>query len=237
MRRSTIVLASLACSASLLLSACAEPAQTEAKDTTKITDLAPYPALEKGRTATLAAKDVTATGTIDVEGKPATITIRRGENKTQATVKGPTGNYEVLGVPGYIFVKTSKKTWEKLIGTSAAAQVGNRWVVSSDQGQLSTFASFVDLRTLFRTSGRIKKGKATKVNGTPSIALVDPPTNTDSTWWFASTGEPLLLDYRNGPNTRLKFDYEQLNPITVPNPSDIADIGTLQEGSGIPTTP
>jgi len=234
-RKTTAIVASTIGVLVLLLSGCSDPAPVAGTTPNGIQDLKAYPAFSKGSDATKAAVDVTARGTIGSQNKKSKITLQKGGPNARATVTGPTESYEVISVPGFLFVKTSPKAWTRLVGAENAKQIQGRWVVSSSQGQLESFSRFVDVGSFFRASGRIKKGPVTDVNGFESLSIIDPSTNTDSTWWFAINGEPLLQRYRSGPFTRLDFSYNVINAITPPNKDDIIDIASIQEGVATPS--
>ena len=57
------------------------------------------------------------------------------------------------------------------------------------------------------------------LNGKQALTLIDPPSNTDSTWWVSTTGEPVMLKWTSGKNTKYTFSYDDVNVVTAP-PAD-----------------
>lgn len=137
--------------------------------------------------------------------------------------------FQVITVPGFVFVKAPASVWKDYVTPRQASQLDNKWAVSNDQGPLEDFTQFTNTTRFFRTSGNIKKGKDTEVAGQQAITLIDPPTSTDSTWLIAASGSPLLLETESGDFTRVSFDYDEVNIVDLPNQEDVIDFTLVLE--------
>lgn len=230
LRRSLIT---LVCLSGLALAGCGSEAPPAAP-TTPASELSAPAAITASRSATESESDLTATGTIGYDDSASKYVLRRGGPKSEATVGQGKSQFQVITVPGFVFVKAPASVWKDYVTDRQAAQLDNRWTVSVDQGPLKDFTQFTNVTRFFRTSGNIRKGKPTEVNGQQAVTLIDPPISTNSTWWVAANGSPLLLKTQSGDFTRVAFDYEAVNIVDLPKEGEVIDF-TLVLENRVPT--
>jgi hypothetical protein len=214
------------------LVACAADESAEANG---IEDKSAVVAFIAGSEATTSRADIVYEGTVAVDGEKADIDAKIGGPRGQAAVVADDYRFEVITGGGQIFVRGDAAFWEKEVGKASAKKINDRWARSLQGGELQPFAQFTDIDTYLRASGRIKKGDVVDVGGEPALTISDPTTNTASTWWFATTGDPLMLKYTSGKETALVFNYDDAVFIDLPEPGDVVDISGIKFSTPRPT--
>jgi hypothetical protein len=225
MRKSLVA---LMCITGLLLAACSSPPPAAAP-ITPASELGATAAILASGSATNAEQDITITGTIGFDEGATKYVMRRGGPKSEAVVGEGASQFTVVGVPGFIFVKAPAVIWEDLLTPEQAERIDNKWVVSNAEGPLKDFSKFIDVSTFFRASGNVTKGKTETVDGEEAVTIIDPPTSTDSKWWIAAEGTPLLFKMKTGKYTRVAFDYDQTNIVDLPAEKDVTDFTLVLE--------
>lgn len=228
MRIRSLVTAVAVCALVLPVAACGtDTAATDGK-ANGIADQAAITVFQRGAQATLAATDVVASGELPVDGVQSKVESRFSGGAGEATVTSKSGRYQVVRSGQFIFVRGTQEFWTKLVGKEQAVKINDRWAQSLVDGPLSQFNFFVDRNSFFRASGKITKGEPTTTKGKPTIPIVDPKSNTDSTWWFSSTGEPVLDKYKSGAATNFTLSYNDVVVVTVPPAANAIDIGAIK---------
>jgi len=203
----------LVISCALIASGCSSP---KSEKPNGITDLAPVAAFQQAINATENFTDVTARGALLVNRKAAVVETRFSGPNASSTVKSKDSTFQVVRTGQFIYVRASVAFWTPYVGRAQAVSINTRWAQSLVDGSLSKFNFFVDRNTFFRASGRLKKGEIVDLNGKQALTLIDPPSNTDSTWWISTTGEPLMLKWTAGKNTKYTFSYDDVNVVEAP---------------------
>lgn len=212
----------------VVASGCSDSSDQASSNPNGITDLSAIAAFQEGATSTTTTTDVTVSGTLDIEGSAASMTSQFGADKAQSKVDGAKSKFEVIKSGQVLYVKADGAFWSDLVGEFQGGKIGSSWATSSVDGPLASFNYFVDLNSFFRSSARITKGEVTDVAGRPALPLTDPPSNTNSTWWFATTGDPSALKYNSGKITRLTFSYDEPVLIEVPPVDQTIDVSTIK---------
>jgi hypothetical protein len=120
------------------------------------------------------------------------------------------------------------------VGRPQAVSINTRWAQSLVDGPLAQFNFFVDKNTFFKASGRLKKGQVVDLNGKQALTLIDPPSNTDSTWWVSTTGEPVMLKWTSGKKTKYTFSYDDVNVVTAPPAGETVNINDVKIAGSTP---
>jgi len=214
------------------MAACGTDASNGSGEPNGIVDQSAITAFQRGAQATLAATDVVATGALPVDGVPSTVEQKFSGGSGEATVSSKASKYQVIRVGQNIYVRGDKEFWTDLVGSEQATKINERWAQSLVDGPLAQFNFFVDRNSYFPASGRITNGEVTTVNGQETLPIIDPKSNTDSTWWFSTKGEPVLHKYTSGKDTNFDIRYDDVVVIEAPPASSIIDIGSIK----VPTT-
>jgi hypothetical protein len=225
-RRTTAVIAAVA--AALLLGACSDSTDAANVEPNGLAEKSALEIFQTGARTTTETTDVTTQGKLPVDGRASTLTSRFGGANAEALVVSKDYTFEVKTNGALIFVRGEEEFWVDLVGKTQAQRIGGKWARTLVDGPLAPFAQFVDLDFYFRASGRIEKGVEKEVAGRPAVSVIDPPSNTDATWWFATTGEPVLLRYRSGKNTSIDLSYDETVIVQLPPPEDTIDISAIK---------
>jgi hypothetical protein len=62
--------------------------------------------------------------------------------------------------------------------------------------------------------------------------VTDPPSNTDASWWFATSGDPVLLKWESGEKTSFLLTYDETVLVTTPAADETVDINTISVPKG-----
>lgn len=212
----------------MVLAGCSDDTGVGAGDPNGIQNLGAIEAFQLGASTTTKATDVTVSGKQDVEGVSADLVSRFAADGAQSEIKSGKSTVGVIKTGGYLYVKADKAYWTPLVGGFQAGKIGTRWARSSVDGPLASFNAFVDLNSFFRTSARIEKGQVKDVDGVSALELIDPPTNTDSTWAFATDGEALALTYTSGTKTNVVFTYGEPVIVDAPPADQTVDVSGVK---------
>ncbi len=216
------------CAIALAAAGCSDANDPANQPSNGLADKGVVALFQTGAQATTEASDVVVTGETKVDGAAVKVTSRFGGDKAESVIVGKKFRFEVKSSGGQLYVRGDRTFWTNQIGRSEALRVGDKWISSLTEGPLATFNYFVDLDSLFRASGRIKKGDEVNVGDQPTIQVVDAPENTDSTWWFATTGDPVLVKCILNGDSPYSLDYSQVVLIDLPNPADTVDVAQLR---------
>jgi hypothetical protein len=216
------------CAVALVAAGCSDSTDPANQEPNGLADQDVVALFQTGARATTEASDVVVTGKTKVDGAAVDVTSRFGGDKAESSVVGKKFRFEVKSSGRVIFVRGDKAFWTNQVGSSEAQRIGNKWIRSLSEGALAPFNYFVDRNSLFRASGRIKKGDEGTVGDQPTIQVVDPPANTDSTWWFATTGDPVLVKCVLNGNSPYALDYSQVVIVDLPAPADTVDAAELR---------
>jgi hypothetical protein len=208
----------------LALTACTDESATENLESNGLQEKSAIQIFQEGARTTTESTDVVATGKVPVDKVDSEVVSRFGGVNAESTVVNDDYTLEIKTNGSLIFVKADEEYWVDQVGKTQALKIGDKWARSPIDGPLSQYSKFVDLDFFFRASGRIKKGDEDEVNGRPAIAVIDPPSNTDSRWWFATTGDPVLLSYESGEETAFDFAYDQVVLVDLPQPAETVDV-------------
>jgi hypothetical protein len=129
------------------------------------------------------------------------------------------------------FYARSSTLWRQVGGAGLASLIGDRWVILPI-GQLSgfpfantkTFLKLLDkqsLKSLKIASSHVARVKTT-VDGQPAIEL----SKGKSAVYIATTGQPYLLEMRQGSRNVLHFQYSGL-PVSIAAPPHAVDLSSL----------
>jgi hypothetical protein len=230
-RRKTLGSVVLVIACALIASGCSS---AKSEKPNGITDLAPIPAFQRAVNATQDATDVIARGALPVNGKAAVVETRFSGPNASATVKSKASTFQVIRTGQFIYVRASVEFWTPYVGRPQAVSINTRWAQSLVDGPLAQFNFFVDKNIFFKASGRIKKGTVVDLNGKQAFTLIDPPSNTDSTWWVSTTGEPVMLKWTSGKKTKYTFSYDDVNVVTAPPAGETVNINDVKIAGSTP---
>ena len=231
MRRKTLGSAVLVIACALIASGCSS---AKSEKVLGIADVPPVAAFQQSVNATENFTDVTARGALPVNGKAAVVETRFSGPNASSTVKSKDSPFQVVRTGQFIYVRASVAFWTPYVGRAQAVSINTRWAQSLVDGPLSKFTFFVDRNTFFRASGRLKKGKIVDLSGKEALTLIDPPSNTNSTWWIATKGEPLMLKWTSGKNTKYTFSYDDVNVVTAPPAGETVNINDVKIDGATP---
>lgn len=232
MRIRSLAVAAVVCALVLPMAACGSDESTGSGEPNGIVDQSAITAFQRGAQATLAATDVVASGALPVDGVQSTVEQKFSGGSGEATVTSKAAKYQVIRVGQNIYVRGDKAFWTELVGSEQATKINDRWAQSLVDGPLAQFNFFVDRNSYFRGSGNITTGDVTTVNGQETLPIIDPKTNTDSTWWLSTKGEPVLSKYKSGKDTNFDLRYDDVVVIEAPPAASVIDIGSIK----VPTT-
>jgi hypothetical protein len=191
-------------------------------------------ALERVKAATGHVKSVHVTGTISTNGDQLEVDVRLAQDKGAGTMRIGGGEVEVRRIGTTVYVNGDEKGYEGF-GADAdkATAAAGKWL-KSDQagGPLSSFSSFLDLKSLFGAlltpDGPVRAGDSTTINGRKALALIDTKS-AGGRLYVAETGDPVPLRIqKTGADAgRIDFtDYGETVDVQAPDGAvDISQLG------------
>jgi hypothetical protein len=197
-----------------------------------IASQSPARALARAQAAAASAATVHLAGSIGGTSGPISIDMRLVSGKGGAG-RAVLGGLDVrlIQVAGWVYVRGNKPLMRRLVGTSAAAKLGARWLKApASHGPLASLATLTDLRQLLAGTlanhHQLSRGAITAVDGRPALALADNVER--ATLYVAATGTPypLALVKRGQRGGRISFDRWN-KPVTLLAPPDAVNIKAL----------
>jgi len=191
--------------------------------------------LAAARSAALSAGAVHVSGRIVSGGSPITLDLdliapRGGRGRLTDNGLG----FELIQIGGTVYIKGSAAFYTHIAGPTAAQLLQGRWLKApTSSGEFSSIASLTDLNKLLSADlpnpRGLSKGKTTKINGIPAIAVTDPAKG--ETVYVATTGRPypLQLVKSGGGGGRISLDRWN-ERISLSAPPDSIDITRLRSG-------
>jgi hypothetical protein len=190
-------------------------------------------ALAKVKADAAAVTSVHVKGEIDQSGKSLGLDVRLGKAMGTGTLTISGGQLEIRLLNGTAYVRGDQAA---LIASGAPASqaslAADKWLKgSATTGSLSSFSSFLDIKTLFNAlltpQGSLKTGSSTTVNGTKAFSLIDT-SSSGGTLYIALTGKALPLRIMKTGSGGGQVDFTDYDAkVTVTAPAGAIDISQL----------
>ena len=191
--------------------------------------------LAKAKAALTSAKSFHVAGAMTDKGEKMSLDFRVAGKEVYGTMNMEGAKVQLLSVDGQQFMKPDKAFWTltagKKEGAAAAEVIGDRWVkVDKKDASFASLFTLTDVSKLLDADGKVTKGDAKDVNGTPAIGLHDGPKD-EGTLYVATVGEPYPLQLA-GPTPAdgaLNFSEfgETFPQIKKPAAADVFDMAKL----------
>ena len=224
----------------ILTSACASntPGSVSTPTTSASNGIAAEPVAKIVKTAftTLeSAGSVRLYGSFRDSGARYKVDVTMGTHGMRGTMTAPFHGVKLATVDMVLthgkFYARSRTLWRQVGGTGLASLIGDRWVILP-VGRLSAFPfanakTFIkllskrSLKSLKNAGAHVRRVKAT-VNGQPAIEISERGTAV----YIATTGQPYLLEIRQGSRNVLHFQYSGL-PLSIAAPPHAVDLSSL----------
>jgi len=214
----------LVCLAAAALAACGSGTTSNG-----IASEAPARVLARAVAAATSAATVHLAGSIGSAERPISIDMELVSGKGGAG-RAVLGGLDVrlIQVAGWLYLRGNAPLMRRLVGASAAAKLGGRWLKApASHGPLASLATLTDLRELIAGTlanhHQLSRGAISTVDGRPALALADNVER--ATLYVAATGTPypLALVKRGPGGGRISFEGWN-KPVTLlapPNPINI----------------
>jgi hypothetical protein len=129
------------------------------------------------------------------------------------------------------FYARSRSLWREVGGAGLASLIGDRWVIlpirqfsSFPFANVKTFTKLLSkhsLKSLDKATAHVARRKTT-IDGQPAIELSEHGTAV----YIATTGQPYLLEIRQGSHNVLRFQYSG-SPLRIAAPPHAVDLSAL----------
>jgi hypothetical protein len=190
-------------------------------------------ALAKVKAAANAITSVHVKGAIDQNGTSLALDVHLGKSSGSGTLTISGGQLEIRLVAGTAYVLGDQAALTAAgAPASQASLAAGKWLKgSATSGSLSSFSSFLNLKSLFNAlltpQGSLKTGTSTSVNGVKAFTLIDTSTS-GGTLYVAQTGKALPLRIKKSGSGGGTIDFTDYDAkVTVTAPAGAIDISQL----------
>ena len=148
--------------------------------------------------------------------------------------------FDIVVASPYVYLKADAKTWTKLAGNKAAAQIfAGKWLqTSTDNAQFASFTKLFDLGALTqqitKSPGTVTKGKTTSYHGKQAIPLRSSSGGDAGILYVAATGKPYVLGLvGTGKNNPGELRFGSYDTAKMPAaPTGAIDLDQLEQSAG-----
>lgn len=193
--------------------------------------------VKESKAAADAATAVHVSGSLRSGSAPVTLDLSLVAGKgAQGEISQNGASFKLILVGNTAYISGSPAFYRSLGGSAAAQLFKGKWLkASATTGEFASFKQLADMRQLIDTtlaaSGTLVKGKTTKVNGQPVVAITD--STKDGTLYVATTGKPYPLQIAKGGSESGTITFSNWNqPVTITAPSNAVDLSELKALAG-----
>jgi hypothetical protein len=196
--------------------------------------LEPSAIVGRARAALKSSKSFRIKGTVNEDGQQTVLDFKISGTDVVGTMRVGKAKVQLLRVGGKQYMKPDAAFWKTASGKQADAiiqVVGDRWVkVSASNKDFSSLFTAADVDGLLAADGKVTKGRAKVIAGTPAIGLVDHGSQ-GGTLYVATVGKPypLRIDGPTAAAGGLAFSEfgATFTDIMAPATADVLDLAKL----------
>jgi hypothetical protein len=193
-------------------------------------------ALTKVKAATADVHSVHVKGQINQSSQSITLDVSVGEKAASGTINIGGGTMDLRLVDGVTYFRGDSKVFAAFGANGAQASLAaGRWIkATGSTGPAASFATFLDLKTLFSQlltpQGTISTGGTATVNGHKALILIDS-SSEGGKLYVATTGAALPLRIERSASNGGRIDFLDYNAgVSVSAPSGAVDLSQLTGG-------
>jgi hypothetical protein len=196
--------------------------------------LEPSVIVSRAKAAVKSSKSFHMKGTVNEDGQRTAVDFKISGAEFVGTMTVGKAKVQLLRVSGKQYMKPDAAFWKMTNGKQAdtvVQVVGDRWVkVPASNKDLRSLFTAADIDVLLAADGKVTKGQAKVIAGTPAIGLVDHGSH-GGTLYVATAGQPypLRIDGPTAAAGGLAFSEfgAAFTDIKAPATADVLDLAKL----------
>ncbi|WP_305790160.1 hypothetical protein [Symbioplanes lichenis] len=202
-----------------------------------VAELEPDAILTKAKAALREAGSYRLKGTVVQDKQPMKMDFKVDGKNLAGEMSFDKATVELLAVGGKQYIRPDEAFWTMTAGDAKqgkalAKLIGDRWViVPKDEKDLGSLFAPANVEELLEPDGKVSKGDAKDVAGTPAIGLVTSGSD-GGTMYVATTGEPYPLRIESDKASEGAIDFsdfgEKFAGMETPPANEVLDLKDLQ---------